>query len=236
MKLKDKVVIVTGAGRGIGKAIASTLAAEGAWLALVARTEKELLETQKEIRVGGGKAICIVCDIRDSKAVSGMMEEVIRQFQGIDILINNAGIFYPNNVVDCTDEEWQEILDVNLTGLFYCTRAVLPLMFEKGSGQIMNIVSGAGVHAFPGAGAYCASKFGVMGFSETLLEEVREKGVKVTVLLPGMVDTGMIRDDVYSHSQKIRPQDVADAVLFAATAHKNTFVNRVEVRHILPGK
>jgi 3-oxoacyl-[acyl-carrier protein] reductase len=236
MKLKDKTVIVTGAGRGIGRAIALSVSQQGARLALVARTEKGLRETQKEIRADGGRAICMISDIRDSASVQAMVDEVIRQYQDIDILVNNAGVCFTSDVADCTDAEWEETLQTNLTGVFYCTRAVLPHLITKKSGQIINIVSGAGVHAFPGAAAYCASKFGVMGFSESLLEEVRSHGIRVTVVLPGMVNTGMVRDDRYARFQKIAPEDVAQAVLYAATSPESTLVSRVEVRHILPRK
>ncbi len=234
MDLKDKTVIVTGAGRGIGKAIAMAFAGKGARVALTARTQKELRKVQAAIHSQRGRAISLVCDVRDRKSVVSMVEEVVREYQTIDILVNNAGVFFTANVVDFPDKEWEQTLQTNLTGLFYCTRAVLPHLIKRESGQIINMVSGAGVHGFAGASAYCASKFGVMGFSESLLEEVRQHKIKVTVVLPGMVNTGMVSHDRYSHVLKIPPEDVASAVLYAASQQENTLINRVEIRHIQP--
>lgn len=164
-----------------------------------------------------------------------MVEDVVQHYESVDILVNNAGVFFHSDVVECADEEWEATLQTNLTGLFYCTRSVLPQLLEKGSGQIINIVSGTGLHGFYGSAAYCASKFGVMGFSESLLQEVRDRRIKVTVVLLGMVDTAMVKDDRYAPFQKIRPQDVTEAVLYAASPPEDALVSRLEVRHIQSG-
>ena len=233
-RLPGTVAVVTGAGRGIGRAVAVALAREGARVALAARTEADLRETQARIRKQGGRAVCIPCDVGRSASVEAMVARVLEAYGDLDLLVNNAGRFVPADVAECTDEAWEETLRTNLTGVFFCTRAVLRHFLAKGAGHVVNIVSGAGVHAFPGAAAYCASKFGVMGFSETLLQEVRGRGVRVTVVLPGMTRTGMVAADRYAAVPKIPPEEVAEAVVYAAAAPPETLVGRIDVRHLRP--
>lgn len=215
MRLKGKVAVVTGGGRGIGRAIATALAEEGAAIVIASRTMSELERVAKEIKDGGGRCIWVLADVRIRRDAERLREAAIAGFGGVNILVNNAGVGLRKPVIDTSEEEWDEVIDTNLKGVYLCTKAVLPRMLEDGEGVIVNISSGAGKYGFPGLAAYCASKFGVVGFTQAVAGEVVDKGIRVYCLCPGGVDTGMYRKSFpgEDYSNLLRPRDVAEEVV-----------------------
>ena len=190
--LKNQVAIVTGASRGIGKAIARTLADAGASVVLAARSESELSGTADEIKRAGGKALAIPTDISDGVQVDHLLVLTLRAFNRVDILVNNAAVIHPlGKVWETSPKAWQQAIAVNLVAPYLCARAVLPQMLERGRGRIINISSGAADSNLQGASAYTASKAALERFSGTLAAETAGTGVVVSVLRPGIVDTAM---------------------------------------------
>lgn len=196
MKLQGKTAIITGGGRGIGRAIARRFAAEGAAVVLSARTEKEVLETAAEIAKAGGKAIAVAGDVSREEDCERIVSRAREAFGAAHILINNAAIYGPvRTAEEVTQQEWDEVMAVNLRGPFLMSRLVLPEMYQRGSGAIVNITSVAGKSAFPLGSPYAASKAGLAGFTRSLAAEGARKGVRVNALSPGPVtETKMSQD------------------------------------------
>jgi 3-hydroxybutyrate dehydrogenase len=193
LKLKDKTALITGGGRGIGRAIALEFAREGARVALLARTARQVEQVAEEIRATYKvEAVATACDVSDGASVASAFASVAGSFGGgADILVNNAGIAESAPLVKTSDELWQRILAVNLTGTFLCTRAALPAMLERGWGRIINVASVAGKTGAPYISAYTASKHGVLGLTRCAALEVATKGVTVNAICPGYVETEM---------------------------------------------
>jgi 3-oxoacyl-[acyl-carrier protein] reductase len=213
--LTDKVAIVTGAGRGIGRAIALALSHAGARLALAARSEPELGAVAEEIRSRDGDALVLPTDVTRDEDMERLVERTLKEWGSIDILVNNAGWGKTVPVVNSKNEEIDKTLQINLRAPMILTRLVLPAMLEKKSGAIINIGSISGKSGSANTAAYSASKFGVIGFTQSLFEEVREHGIKVSVILPGFVDTPLIPPNKrLDRSKMIQPDDVADTVMF----------------------
>jgi len=187
--LKDKAVLVTGASRGIGRAIALTFAERGAKLALIARDEEALRSVQQEIYAVGGEAFHLFCDICDEWSVKRTVEDVHAQLEAIDILINNAGVGIHGPVESYSLANWRTTIETNLTSVFLMCRAVIPIMRTQGMGRIVNVSSGAGRNGIANLAAYCASKHGLIGFTESLALEVRNDGILVSTAIPGSTDT-----------------------------------------------
>lgn len=192
--LQNAVAMITGASSGIGAATALQLAQHGVRLSLLARTPERLEAVAASARTMGAPAVlALSCDIRDEAQVASAIAETLRQFGCLDILINSAGLSLNGAVEGYSLEDWRTVIDTNLTGTFLTCRAVLPAMKQQRSGQIINISSGAGRNGIKQMAAYCASKFGVVGFTEALALEVRPHNIRVSVLLPGSVATNFSR-------------------------------------------
>ncbi len=216
MKLKNQTAIITGAGRGIGRATAITFAGAGADIVLAARTESEILSVAKEIERLGRRALPIKTDVQVKSDVNAMVVQTLEEYGKVDILVNNAGVAIHNPIQKISEEDWDLTMAVNLKGVFLCTQAVFKHMCEQKYGHIVNVSSVSGKFGHVNGGAYCASKFAVIGFTETTNNEGRPRGVKASVVCPGPVDTKMRRDN---HPDDIienltQPEDVADLILF----------------------
>jgi 3-oxoacyl-[acyl-carrier protein] reductase len=213
--LNKKIAIVTGAGRGIGRAIALSLASAGCRVALAARTEEQLIAVQSEIRSSGGEAICVRTDLTQEEEIAALVEATQQTWSTLDILVNNAGWGRKAPIVKASPEDWERTLKVNLRAPMLLTRLVLPTLIAKESGAVINIGSIAGKSGEAGSSAYAASKFGLIGFTQSLYEEVREHGIKAAVILPGFVDTPLIPPTrQLDRSKMIRAEDIAQTVLF----------------------
>ena len=195
MRLKDRVAIVTGGSRGIGKAIALAFAREGAQIAIVGRNLARAEEVANQIESNSGRAIALHADVSIEADVARMVEQVLSHFGKIDILVNNAGVNLPyRRVVDLTVEEWSHVVGVNLTGPFLCARAVLPSMISQHYGKIINIASIGGRKGAAGRIPYRPTKAAIINFTECLAAEVKEHNIDVNAICPGAVDTDMLRE------------------------------------------
>ena len=214
MPLKDKVAIVTGAGRGIGKAIAEAFAQEGASVVCSARSVDEINAVAESI---GGLAI--PCDVSDEAAIRNLIDGTVDAYGPIDILVNNAGAVARLPVHELPAADWDHVLNVNLRGLFLCTKYALPSMLDQGSGCIINISSGAGVVGPRNRSAYAASKHGVMGFTKTLVAEYLYQGIRSHVILPDATVSRMRSEGFPTEDPDslIQAEDIADAAVFLAT-------------------
>lgn len=214
--LKNKIALITGAGKGIGKAIAQALAAEGVTVGLLARTEKDVQQLADEISKKGGKAAYATADVSDRLAVEKAVSSLRLALGKFDILINNAGTGTFGGFLELDPEVWEQQVKVNLFGVYYVTRAVLPEMMEAKSGDIINISSTAGKSGSAVTSAYSASKFGVFGLSESLMQEVRKFNIRVTTLAPSTIVTelansaNLIKGDP---ERVMHPEDFAELVI-----------------------
>ncbi len=230
--IKDKIAIVTGASRGMGRATAILLAAQGAKVVLAARTPEPLSEVAGEIRQAGGEAWVHPTDITDEHAVKGLISEVMKRSGQIDILVNVAGVGYWGPVAEFSTEDWDRIFNTNLRGLFFCTRATLPHMIARKSGHIVNVASIAGHSGSATRAAYCASKAGVRRFSEALLQEVREDEIKVSVISPGSTNTGF--GSSKDAEWKMDAEDIARTIVDVLSASHDTCISEVVMRPTNP--
>jgi 3-oxoacyl-[acyl-carrier protein] reductase len=217
--LEGKVGLVTGAGRGIGRAIALRLARAGCRVVLAARTAAQLDHVQKEIQNGGREAIAIPADLTVDAEIDRLVEESQKAWGTVDILINNAGWGKRAPVVKASVEDWEQTFRLNLRAPMVLAKLLLPNMIAKGAGAIINIGSVAGKTGEANGAAYSASKFGLIGFTQSLYEEVREAGIKVTVILPGFVDTPLIpANRQLDRSKMIQADDIAETAYFVLTS------------------
>jgi len=223
MLLKDRVALVTGASRGIGKAISLAFAAEGASLIICARTESQIQELADEIRAARRECLGVVAAVENEADVNRMVEEALTTFGRIDILVNNAGISNPKPFLDTTMADWEEALNINLKGIVLCTRAVLPDMLRRGTGKVINIASGAGLRGLPGSTAYAASKAAAIALTQALGDELLGSGIRMNVICPGPVRSELLdRSGVKSFvignpATVLEMEDVVGAVLYLAS-------------------
>ena len=223
------IALVTGASRGIGRAIALRLARDGYEIVAVARRRDELDLLCAAIGAGGGRCRPIALDVSDGAGVAAALEG-----EQVDVLVNNAGIGRIKPFLETTPEDWHAMIDVNVNALYHVTRAVLPGMIARGGGHVCAIGSISGRSAFVGGTCYAATKAFVTSWAESLLMEVREHGVKVSVVMPGSVATGFSgRDPSPADSWKLQADDVADAVAYVVGTPPNVLVHRAEVRTLV---
>ena len=231
--LDGKVAVVTGGNRGIGRGIVEALSREGARVALSARSADVAATAARAV---GGGALGIACDVRSYDAVRAMFREVERVAGGVDILVNNAGIGIFAPVADLAPDDWRAVIETNLNGVYYCCHEAIPLMRKRGGGYIFNLSSLAGRNAFPSAAAYNASKFGLNGFSEALMQEVRHDGIRVAYVMPGSVETafGGASRGGEKAGWALRPADVAEVVIDLLKLPPRALASRVELRPSRP--
>jgi 3-oxoacyl-[acyl-carrier protein] reductase len=217
--LAGKIVLVTGAGRGIGRAVAIDLAEAGCRVILTARTLDQLEQVQQEISTNGGEAVCIAADLTRDEEIDLLVAESSRYREPVDFLINNAGWGKRAPIIKGRREDWDQTLRLNLRAPMILAKALLPPMIEKRNGAVINIGSISGKTGEANGAAYSASKFGLIGFTQSLYEEVREYGIKVAVILPGFVDTPLIPPNrQLDRSKMIQPADVAQTVHYVLTS------------------
>jgi len=236
MELNGKIAIVTGGTKGIGRAIARALVAEGVNVCVSARSRGEIDETVEELgSLGKGAITGVVADVRNCPQVKALIDLTVSQFGGLDILVNNAGIGIFETVENMSTEDFLAILETNLCGVFYCCHEAIPLMKKRGGGYIINMSSLAGTNAHPRMAAYNASKFGLNGFSEALMQEVRHDGIKVSYIMPGSVNTEFGGDEPNPEkSWQLQAADVASVVIDLLSHDHRALVSRVEIRPSQP--
>src|SRR5882672_2337761 len=220
VSIQNQVAVVTGAGRGIGRAIAIELGKLGSRVALAARSRTELEDTARTI---GSRASVIPTDVRKKEDLQRLFEQVSRALGPIDILVNAAGLGIFGPVADFKDEDFENLIETNLRGIFFACRFVLPSMIERKRGHIINVASIAGKVGSANRAVYCASKFGVIGFTESLAEEVRQHGIRVSVICPGSTDTSFSSSETHGKSRErmLQPEDIAHAVRAIVTQEPN---------------
>ena len=234
-----KVAVVTGGSRGIGLAIARALVERGAQVAITATSDATLRTGTAELeKVSGSAAVLpIRADVRRYEQVEQAIDTTARQFGGLDVLVNNAGVGVFRPVADMAVEEWHRIIDTNVSGVFYCCHAALPHLRQRGGGWIINISSLSGINPFPEAAAYCASKAALNAFSEALMQEVRHDGIRVAYVMPGSVHTEFSGRTPGDHDAwKLAPDDVAQVVTDLIAHPSRSLPSRVEIRPSWPPK
>lgn len=228
MQLTNKTAIITGAGKGIGKSIAIALAKEGVNLGLIARTATDLESLQTSLQTEHSvKVFIATADISNQQEAEAAVLKLQEELGSVDILINNAGIAQFGTLMDMEPSTWERIIQVNLMGTYYVTRAALPFMLEQNSGDIINVASTAGERGFATGSAYCASKFGVLGLTESLLQEVRKSNIRVVALTPSTVATDLAVNaglKIGDEDRMMQPEDVAELALATLKLPPRVFV------------
>jgi 3-oxoacyl-[acyl-carrier protein] reductase len=230
--LKNKNALITGAGKGIGKAVAIALAKEGVNVILLARTQSEIDEVAKESSMFGVKSLAITADVANINSVNSAVEKALAEFKTIDILINNAGIAAFGNFLELEPADWERIIQVNLMGTYYVTRAILPNMIERKTGDIINISSTAGLNGNALTSAYSASKFAVLGLTDSLMQEVRKHNIRVTALTPSTVATDMAKELNLTdgNPEKVmQSEDMAELIIAQLKLNRRVFIKNSSI-------
>lgn len=237
MTLQNKIAIITGGTKGIGRAIAETLLREGATVFICARDKSQLKKALEELS-SLGRVEGEICDIRSASQVEAMINECVRLFGGIDILVNNAGVgLFGKTVEETSLDDFEWVLKTNLFGVFYTCHYAIPFIKARNGGHIINISSLAGQNAHPKMATYNASKFGLNGLTEALMQEVRQDNIKVSLICPGSVNTQFGNEEVTEEKNwQIHPQDIADVVLDLLNQKSNALSSKVEIRPSNPPK
>jgi len=239
--IKDQVVVVTGASSGIGYATAIAIAKAGAKVAVGARRVDKLEQLKKDIEKIGGECITVSCDVTKRSDCENLINAAVKKWNKIDILVNNAGLMPLSFVKNLKIDEWDQMIDVNIKGVMYCTAAAIPHMLAQKSGHIVNISSIAGRVVFPAGSVYCATKFAVWAFSEGLRQELSVRNnIRVTTIEPGIVDTELTNtitdkslEAFVNHSktiQSLNAEDIANSILFALQSPAHMNVNEITIR------
>lgn len=219
MRLKEKVAVVTGGGRGIGKAIALAMAAEGADVVVLSRTVTEIEDVAAKIRELGRQGYAWKVDVKDETQVREVIRKIMDQCGRVDILVNNAGVVHIQPLIETATEQWEKTLSINLTGTFLVTKYVLPQMIRRKSGCIINIASEAGLKGFANFSTYCTTKFGLIGLTQALAKEMESYHINVNAICPALVGTKMSREVRSVKEWKLmQPKDIADVAVFLATS------------------
>jgi NAD(P)-dependent dehydrogenase (short-subunit alcohol dehydrogenase family) len=236
--LDGKVAIVTGGTRGIGKALARTLLEQDCSVVICSRSEKDVNESVRQLsQAATGRIAGHRCNVGDPDQVQSLVDLAASRFGGVDILINNAGVGLFADVREITTKQWKEVIDTNLSGVFYCCRSVIPHLKKRGGGYIVNISSLAGKNPFKGGSAYNASKFGLNGFSEAIMQDLRYDNIRVSYVMPGSVNTRFGRGtDSGDSAWKLSPEDVAQAVVDLLRHEPRCLPSCVEMRPAKPPK
>jgi NAD(P)-dependent dehydrogenase (short-subunit alcohol dehydrogenase family) len=218
VRLAGQVAVVTGAGRGIGRAVATAFAREGAFVVLAARSAREIASVQRDIEAAGGRALAVATDVRQEPAVAALVTRALAEGGRLDCLVTAAGMAAFGPVADAKTADWDQLMAVNLRGVFLCCRAVLPAMTAQRRGTIINIGSVVTSRTLPGSGAYTAAKYGLLGFSRVLAEEMRAHGVRVGVLSAGATDTPLwdVVPQPPDRALMLKPDQIAEAALLMA--------------------
>ena len=234
--VKSKTAVVTGGSRGIGLAIAAALLDEGANVAVSGLSQEHLDSARRTLARHEHRLETVRADVRQRADVDRLIGAAVSRFGGVDILVNNAGVGAFANVADMSDADWHRVIATNLTGVFFCCHAAIPHMRQRGGGWIINISSLAGKNSFAGGGAYCASKAGLNAFSESLMQEVRHDGIRVSYVMPGSVATEFSRGGSSGAEWKLTSADVAQVVMDLLAHPDRSLPSRVELRPSRPPK
>jgi len=240
-RLEGKVALVTGASSGIGQATAKALSSAGAAVAIGARSADKLKDLATELHGAGGRVVTLDLDVTDEQSATDAVQRTVDELGRIDIVVNAAGLMLLGPIVEGNTEDWRRMMSTNVLGLMYVTHAAIPHLVEQGSGDVINISSVAGRTAKPGSGVYNASKWAVNAFSESLRQEVTAKGVRITLVEPGAVDTALndqITDESaretskksYDSMRTLHAEDIANTILFAVTQPDHVAMNEILVR------
>jgi NAD(P)-dependent dehydrogenase (short-subunit alcohol dehydrogenase family) len=226
------VALVTGGSRGIGRAIARALSEDGASVAITGRDRAALESARVQL---GDRALALYADVQNERDAARAVDETASKFGGLDVLVNNAGVGVFASVADMTPDQWHQVIQTNLSGVFYCTHAAIPHLRRRGGGWIVNISSLAAKNAFVNGAAYCASKAGLNAFSEALMQEVRHDNIRVTCVMPGSVATGFASRGGHDGSDwKLTADDVARTVMDLLAHPARSLPSRVELRPSRP--
>jgi len=243
IQLESRVAVVTGASRGIGQAIATALASQGLNVMMSGRSADLLSSVAQQIATTlrsekqSGRIETHTADVRDPVQMEDLMAKTVDTFGRLDILINNAGVGHFQELVELSVEDWNKVIETNLSGVFFACRAAIPLLKVSRGGWIINISSLAGSHPFTGGAAYCASKAGLDAVSEVLMQELRYDNIRVSCVAPGSVDTRFSgNDQVSSVTRKLEPRDVAKVIVDLLGHESKSLPSRVEIRPLQPRK
>jgi 3-oxoacyl-[acyl-carrier protein] reductase len=235
--LAGKVAIVTGGSRGIGHAVAAAFLSRGIHVAITGVNPVHLSDADhalSALATGGAMVSTFAADVRDHLAIASVFDETVRRHGGVDIVINNAGVGLFDNVESQQHDDWRRVMDTNVTGVFNCCKAAIPHLRRRGGGWIINISSLAGSNPFAGGAGYCASKAAVDAFSEALMQEVRQDGIRVSYVKPGSVNTDFSGHADPGNEWKLRPEDVAQVVVDLVSHDQRSLPSRVEIRPSKP--